>query len=130
MISTKGRYALRVMLDLARQEKGEYIPLHDIARRQEISEKYLEIIIKALVKSRMVKAQRGKGGGYMLTRPAGDYSVWEILNVTEENIAPVACLMENAQECPRKDACRTLPVWEGYERLTKEYFQGIRLCDL
>ena len=130
MISTKGRYALRVMIDLAQQPRETYIPLHDIAERQQISEKYLEIIIKMLVKNKLVKGHRGKGGGYLLTRDPGDYSCWEILKNTEETMAPVACLMQDAEACPRKSECRTISLWEGYDRLTKEYFEKVRLTDL
>ena len=130
MISTKGRYALRVMLDIAAQEPDRFIPLHDIAQREDISEKYLEIIIRSLVKNKLVKAHRGKGGGYMLSRPAGEYTVGEILDVTEETMAPVACLVPDAEKCPRKEKCKTIQLWEGYDRLTRDYFAGIRLADL
>lgn len=130
MISTKGRYALRVMLDLAGQEEGAYIPLHDVAVRQDISEKYLEIIIKMLVKNKMVKGQRGKGGGYTLTRNPDKYTVGEILSCTEENMAPVACLAKDAEKCPRKKDCKTIGLWVGYDKLTKEYFDSYTLKDL
>ena len=130
MISTKGRYALRVMLDLAMQDSETFIPLHDVALRQEISEKYLEIIIKMLVKNKMVKGHRGKGGGYMLTRKPEDYTVGEILECTEDNMAPVACLAKDAEKCPRMKACQTIGLWEGYDKLTKEYFDSFTLKDL
>ena len=101
MISTKGRYALRVMLDLAEHGNEGYIPLKDIAKRQAISDKYLESILKSLVKQKMLKGLRGKGGGYQLTRTPAEYSVGEILEVAEGTLAPVACLMDDAEDCPR-----------------------------
>ena len=101
MISTKGRYSLRVMIDLAEQQPDRYIPLKEIAARQEISEKYLESIIKLLVKGKLVLGLRGKGGGYKLTRPLEQYTVGEILRLTEESLAPVTCLEEDAAACSR-----------------------------
>ena len=130
MISTKGRYALRVMIDLAGQKEDTFVPLHDIALRQGISEKYLEIIIKTLVRNKMVKGHRGKGGGYMLSRKPEEYTVWEILDCTEENLAPVACLAKNAELCPRKDECKTIGLWEGYDNMTREYFEQFTLRDM
>lgn len=130
MISTKGRYALRVMIDLSQHSSEEYIPLHDVAKRQQISEKYLEIIIKLLVKNKFVKGLRGKGGGYRLTKEPSSYSVYEILECTEDSLAPVACLSKNADICPRKDGCKTIGLWEGYNKLTYDYFSNIYLSDL
>ena len=130
MISTKGRYAMRVMLDLAMQPQGTFVPLHDVAVRQNISEKYLEIIIKMLVKNRLVKGHRGKGGGYMLTRDPASYSAWEILCCTEENMVPVACMSEGAETCPRKAHCPTIGLWEGFDAVTHSYFEKISLADL
>ena len=103
MISTKARYALRVMIDLAEHQDAGYIPLKDIAARQEISEKYLEIIIKILVKGKMLKGLRGKGGGYILTREPSEYIVGDIIELTEGPLAPVACLQPDAEVCNRKD---------------------------
>ena len=114
MISTKGRYALRVMLDLAEHGNEGYIPLKDIAKRQAISDKYLESILKSLVKQKMLKGLRGKGGGYQLTRTPAEYSVGEILEVAEGTLAPVACLMDDAEDCPRANQCRTLPMWKFF----------------
>ena len=111
MISTKGRYALRVMIDLAEHRDEGYIPLKEIAARQEISKKYLEIIVSDLVKKNMLTGTRGKGGGYRLTRDPDDYTVGEILELMEGTLAAVACLRENAQPCPREPVCRTLPMW-------------------
>ena len=101
-----------------------------MAVRQNISEKYLEIIIKMLVKNKLVKGHRGKGGGYMLTRDPASCSTWEILCCTEENMAPVACMSEGAEICPRKEYCPTIGLWEGYDAVTRSYFEKISLADL
>lgn len=130
MISTKGRYALRVMIDLAEHDTRQYIPLKEIAKRQEISEKYLEIILKTLVKENLLEGLRGKGGGYRLTRAPEDYTAGEILKLAEGTLVPVACLDESAKTCARRKACRTLPMWEKYYSLIKDYFYGITLADL
>lgn len=130
MISTKGRYALRVMLDLAEHGHEGYIPLKDIAKRQAISDKYLESILKALVKQKMLKGLRGKGGGYQLTRTPAEYSVGEILEVAEGTLAPVACLTDDADECPRMNQCRTLPMWKKFNTLVHDFFYGITLEQL
>lgn len=130
MISTKARYALRVMIDLAeRQEKG-YIPLKDIAKRQGISEKYLEIIIKTLVKGKILKGLRGKGGGYMLIRLPKEYKIGEIIELTEGPLAPVACLAPDAEPCCRMEHCITLPLWQKYNALIHDFFYNITLEDL
>ncbi|MDY5022970.1 MAG: Rrf2 family transcriptional regulator [Blautia sp.] len=130
MISTKGRYALRVMIDLAQYPTEEYVPLKDIAARQEISEKYLEIILKVLVKKKLLKGLRGKGGGYRLTRSPKDYTVGEILELTEGTISQVACLMPDAEKCPREDSCITLPLWKKLNGLIHNFFYNITLEDL
>lgn len=130
MISTKARYALRVMIDLAEHQDAGYIPLKDIAARQEISEKYLEIIIKILVKGKMLKGLRGKGGGYILTREPSEYIVGEIIELTEGPLAPVACLQPDAEVCNRKDICVTLPLWEKYYTLVYDFFFHITLEDV
>ena len=109
MVSTRGRYALRVMIDLAEHNNGKFIPLKDIAERQEISEKYLESIVKSLTKADVLEGLRGKGGGYRLTRPAEEYNVYEILKLTEGSMAPVSCLEDTARECERRGMCATLP---------------------
>lgn len=129
-ISTKGRYALRVMIDLAEHDCGKYIPLRDIAQRQEISEKYLESIIVVLSKSGFVDGLRGKGGGYRLTRPAENYTVGSILKLTEGSLAPVACLECKPVQCPRAADCRTLPMWEKLDKLIDDYLEGITLKEL
>lgn len=130
MISTKARYALRVMIDLAEHQDVGYIPLKDIAARQEISEKYLEIIIKILVKGKMLKGLRGKGGGYILTREPSEYIVGDIIELTEGPLAPVACLQPDAEVCNRKDICITLPLWEKYYTLVYDFFFHITLEDV
>ena len=130
MISTKARYALRVMIDLAEHQYAGYIPLKDIAARQEISEKYLEIIIKILVKGKMLKGLRGKGGGYILTREPSEYIVGDIIELTEGPLAPVACLQPDAEVCNRKDICVTLPLWEKYYTLVHDFFFHITLEDV
>lgn len=130
MISTKGRYALRVMLDLA-QHKGEgSIPLKEIAERQDISKKYLEIIVKELVKGDMITGVSGKGGGYSLCREADEYSVGEILELMEGTLSPVACLAQSDYDCPRADNCLTLPMWKEYDQMTRDFFYERKLSDL
>ena len=130
MISTKGRYALRVMIDLAEHENGGYIPLKDIADRQEISKKYLEIIVKDLVKGQMIKGSSGRGGGYRLCRRPEDYPVGEIIELMEGSLATVACLSENAEACPRAAQCRTLPLWAEYDAMVRDFFYRKKLSDL
>ena len=129
-ISTKGRYALRVMIDLAENYTGDYIPLKDIAHRQDISEKYLESIISMLTKANFLTGLRGKGGGYKLTRNPDQYTVGSILKTTEGSIAPVSCLDCKPNTCDRAGDCRTLPMWEKLYTMIDEYFEGITLIDL
>ena len=130
MISTKGRYALRVMIDMAENSKGGYIPLKDIAERQEISKKYLEIIVKDLVKGKLIAGSSGKGGGYKLCRKPSDYTVGEILEITEGPITPVACMLPDAKECPRASKCKTLPLWSEFDSLVHNFFFSKKLSDL
>lgn len=130
MISTKGRYALRVMIDIAKQPGEEYIPLKEIAERQSISKKYLEIIVKELVNSKMLLSLSGKGGGYRLARDAGDYTVGEILEITEGSLAVVACLSGEKNTCPRASGCDTLPMWEEYNNMVHDFFYSKKLSDL
>ena len=129
MISTRGRYALRVMLDLAKDESGTYVPLDDIARREGMSEKYLESIIVVLSRAGLVKSLRGKGGGYMLTRKPEEYPIGEILRLTEKTLAPVTCL-ESGASCPEADACPTFPLWQGLDRVIDDYLMAHSLVDL
>ena len=130
LVSTKGRYALRVMVDLAEHQAAGRIPLKEIAARQGISEKYLENILATLVRANMLSGMRGKGGGYVLTRPPEQYTVGEILRLTEGGLAPVACLEQHPNTCPRCGECATLPMWEGLERVICNYLDGITLQDL
>ena len=130
MISTKGRYALRVMIDLAQNGEAGSIPLKEIADRQSISKKYLEIIAKKLVKGGLIEGVSGKSGGYTLTRRPEDYTVGEILEIMEGSFAPVACLTENAAECPLAPNCHTLPLWKEYFQLSRDFFYGKKLSDL
>ncbi|WP_298029174.1 Rrf2 family transcriptional regulator [uncultured Dysosmobacter sp.] len=130
LISTKGRYALRVMTDLAEHPSEGYVPLKEIAERQEISEKYLEAIIKILVKARLLNGLRGKGGGYKLTKDPEQYTVGSILRLTEDSLAPVTCLEAHADACPRAAECRTLPVWQGLDKVINDYLDHITLADL
>ena len=130
MISTKGRYGLRVMIDLAEQNDDKYIPLKDIAARQDISKKYLEIIVKELVNGKLLVGVSGKGGGYKLCRDPKDIPVGEIIELMEGSLSPVACLMEPNNECPRKDQCETLPLWTEYEELVHDFFYSKSLSDI
>ena len=130
MISTKGRYALRVMIDLAEHEHDSCIPLKEIAARQEISKKYLEIIVKDMVKGKLITGTSGKGGGYKLCRAPEEYTVGEILELMEGTLASVACLTSDAEACPRKDTCKTLPLWTEYDKLVHDFFYGKKLSDI
>ena len=130
MISTKGRYGLRVMIDLASNDEGHFIPLKDIAARQEISKKYLEIIMKDMVAGGLVTGASGKGGGYKLNRRPEEYSVGEILELMEGTLSPVACLTGEVNDCPRKGACKTLPLWTEFDRMVRDFFFQKKLSDL
>ncbi len=129
-ISTKGRYALRVMIDLAENNNGKYIPLKDIAKRQEISQKYLEGIVAELSKAGLLDALHGKGGGYKLARDPQDYTIAEILVVEEGDLAPIECLTKDAKQCLRAEECRTLPMWKGLYKVIGDYLQSISLDSL
>ena len=130
MISTRGRYALRVMIDLAERQTSDFTPLKEIAARQEISEKYLESIVKNLVQNGFLEGLRGKGGGYRLVRAPEEYTIGSILRLMEGSLAPVACLEQRAQPCNREDSCRTLPMWRKLYDLLNDFFDGITLADL
>ena len=130
LISTKGRYALRVMIDLAEHQTEEFISLKGIAERQEISEKYLESIIRMLVKARVLDSLRGKGGGYRLRKAPEQYTVDSILRLTEESLAPVSCLEEGADICMKKGNCRTLSLWQGLDKVIHDYLGSVTIADL
>lgn len=130
MISTRGRYAIRVMIDLAEHDAGGYIPMKAVAERQGISLKYIERIMPPLTRAGLVQGVAGKGGGYRLRRAAEDYHLGEILRAAEGDLAPVACLECGAEPCERAADCRTLPVWQGYWKMTNEYFDSVSLAEL
>lgn len=130
MVSTRGRYALRAMIDLAEHNTGEYIPLKEIAERQEISGKYLESILPALAKAGFLDGLRGKGGGYKLTRAPESYTVGSILKLVEDSIAPVSCLACTPNKCHRAQGCRTLPMWQKLQTTVDAFFEGITIADL
>lgn len=130
MISTKGRYALRFLVDLAEHQSEGFVPLKDVSMRQEISEKYLEIVVKELVKGGLLAVMRGKGGGYRLNRAPEEYSVKSILELMEGPLAPVACLEQGQNACPRSNNCRTLPLWQGLDKVISEYLAQFTLADL
>lgn len=130
LISTKGRYALRVMIDLAEHQADGFIPLKVIAERQEISEKYLESIIKLLVKARLLTGLRGKGGGYKLTKDPAQYTVGDILRLTEDSLAPVACLGPGAAPCVKAAECRTRSLWQGLDKVIRDYLDSVTVADL
>ena len=129
-ISTKGRYALRVMLDIAMHDDGKFIPLKDIAMRQELTVKYLEQIISLLNKAGYLQSLRGNSGGYRLTKRPDEYIIGDILRITEGSMAPVACLDDHPNQCERASSCKTLQMWENFYKLINEYFDGITLEDL
>ena len=130
LISTKGRYALRILIDMAEHQSENYIPLKEVAARQEISEKYLETIVKLLVKDGILVGLRGKGGGYRLKKAPGQFTVGHILRLTEDSLAPVSCLEQGAAPCERASSCRTLPMWKGLYELINEYLDKYTIEDL
>ena len=129
-ISTKGRYALRILIDLAEHQNCGYVALKDIADRQNISKKYLEQIIPIFNKSDILKTTRGSQGGYKLSKTPDKYTVGEILRLTEGSLAPVDCLNQDPIECDRSGECATLPVWQGLNRVINEYLDSITLQDI
>lgn len=130
MVSTRGRYALRVMVDLAEKDRDSYTPMKEVAERQGISLKYIERIMPVLARNQMVEGVHGKGGGYRLSRKPEEYRVGEILRLTEGDLAPVACLECGAEPCRRVDECRTVSMWSGLHDLINEYFDSITIADL
>ena len=127
IVSTKGRYALRVMVGLAMRPQGEYVPLKEIAEEEDISQKYLESIMSILSKAGFVDAVHGKGGGYRLNRPAESYTVGSILKLTEGNLSPVSC---TSQGCSRPTCCKAMPMWVRLEKMIDDFFEGITIADL
>ena len=130
MISTRGRYALRILVDLAENQQLGYVTLKEVAGRQEISEKYLESIVKQLVKEGILKALRGKGGGYCLGRLPEQINVLDVLELMEGTLAPVACLEEEGKSCNRMVQCRTLPLWQGLYKTVRGYLGAYTIRDL
>lgn len=130
LISTKGRYALRVLVDLTQQESTDPVPLRDIAARQEISEKYLESILKILVKNKLVAGSRGKGGGYLLLKAPDEINLRDVLHITEGSLAPVSCLEEGADPSEKEAEGRLLPLWQGLYDTIEEYFAQKTVADL
>ena len=130
IVSTRGRYALRVMIDIAENSSGNYIAMKEVAERQSISLKYMEKIMPILVAQKMVEGIHGKGGGYRLTRNPAEYTIGEILRLTEGDLAPVACLECNAERCQRTADCRTLPMWNELNKRINDYLDSVSLADL
>ena len=129
-ISTKGRYALRLLIDLAEHEGEGYVALKDVAERQGVYKKYLEQIVPILNRSDVLKTNRGYQGGYCLAKSPDKYTVGEVLRLTEGSLAPVACVEQDPVECPRSADCATLPVWQGLNRVINEYLDSITLQDI
>ena len=130
IVSTRGRYALRVLIDLAENSEQERTPLKEIAERQGISQKYIEAIMTLLSKNGIVDAAHGKGGGYRLNKAPEEYKVGDILRITEGTLAPVACLEKNAAPCERRDKCRTVSMWTKLDELVENYLDSVSLKDL
>lgn len=130
LISTRGRYALRMLADMAEHQSAGYVPLKEVAERQELSEKYLETIVKVLVKDGILVGLRGKGGGYRLSKNPDQFTVGRILRLTEESLSPVACLEAGAAPCTKMADCRTLPMWQGLDKVIFEYLEKYTIADL
>ena len=130
IVSTKGRYALRVMVSFAQRGTDEYIPLKEIAEAEEISQKYLETIMTTLSKAGFVDAVHGKGGGYRLSRKPEEYTIGSILKLTEGSLAAVSCTAQGAAACSRTECCQAKPMWDRLEKLIDDFFEGITLADL
>ena len=130
MISTRGRYALRVMVDISLHQGDGYVPMKDVASRQDLSLKYLEQILPALTKNHFVEGLQGKGGGYRLTRKPEEYVIGDILRVTEKDLAPVSCLAHDAGECARRSSCKTIKFWEGLNDAINNYLDSATLADI
>lgn len=129
-ISTKGRYAIRLMIDIAQHSNGENISLKDVSKRQGISLKYLEQIVNMLCKAGFLRSRRGAQGGYKMLRAPGEYTVGDILRVTEGDMAPVSCLEDEVNKCPRASACPTIKFWEGLYKTINDYLDSTTIADL
>lgn len=130
IVSTKGRYALRVMVCLAQRGSEEYVPLKEIAEDEHISQKYLESIMAVLSKAGFVDAVHGKGGGYRLNRPADRYTIGSILKLTEGSLAAVSCTSQGPSACSRTECCQTKPMWDKLDKMIDDFFEGITIADL
>lgn len=130
MISTRGRYALRVLADLAQQKDGEYVPMKDIAARQGISLKYLERIVPVLAKNGIIEGQQGKGGGYRLLKRPEECKIGDVLRLTEGDLAPVACLECTAAPCEKANSCKTYPLWVEFYDMITQFFDSKTLADI
>ena len=130
VVSTKGRYALRVMIDIAKYGSDSYVALGDIAKRQGLSEKYLESIIKMLVQNELVKGLRGKNGGYKLNKPADEISAWDIISITENDFYVVSCMNPDAPKCDRVASCVTLPMWKEFSEEMEAFFRKYTIAEL
>ena len=130
MISTKGRYALRLMIDIAAYSSGDVVSLKDISKRQDVSIKYLEQVVSLLVKGGMLISVRGNNGGYLLAKKPSDYTAGDILRVAEGTLAPIACLQRDPIDCERQDTCSTIEFWKGYYKVINDYVNNITLEDL
>lgn len=130
LVSTRGRYALRIILELSTHEKDEFVPLLELSQKQDISMKYAEAIVAFLVKAKLLEGKRGKSGGYRLLRKPSEYSVGEILRLTEDSLAPVTCLNDNPNKCPKAENCKTLRMWENLNTLIQNYLFSVTIDDL
>lgn len=130
IVSTRGRYALRVLVEMAEHSSDERIPLKEISEKQGISQKYMESIMTLLSKNGFVDAVHGKGGGYMLNRKPEEYRIGDILRLTEGTLAPVACLEKNAEQCPKQNVCRTVGMWRKLDELIESYLDSVTIADL
>lgn len=130
MISTKGRYTLRMLIDIAQQDPSKHVPLKDVAERQGISEKYLQQMAKVLVDNGLLVGVSGRGGGYRLTKDPAEYNVFDVLELMEGGLASVACLACGSEACPQAETCKTLPMWEAHDKMVREFFSGITIADL
>lgn len=130
MVSTKGRYALMVLIDIAQNEKDGYIPLADIAKRQGLSMKYLEMVVSMLNKGKLLTSQRGKNGGYKLVKKPEEYNINEILEITEGSLSPVDCIEAGGVNCEKAASCMTLPLWIGLDKVISDYLRKISLQDV